>query len=70
MLTGTRITPNQIEPEIGGIYRQRKDGCLYRLVCVAEGNHHILASERSSRVTLAIHVSDFWNRFIHSEARI
>ncbi len=62
---GTRITPDQIEPDVGELYRHRETGEIIRVLSCSKTSVNI--QDGFGIATLWKH--DFWDRFLHAKAR-
>ncbi len=65
-MTGTRITPDQLLPDVGGLYRHRETGQLASLYSVSQMIVHV---DRPDGSACWMHLAEFWRTYIHSEAR-
>lgn len=65
-MTGTRITPDAIRPNVGGLYRERDTGRTLRLHTVSEGWAFLVTESGLCR---PIKLSTFLDKWTHANAR-
>jgi hypothetical protein len=61
----TRLTPDDIQPAVGELYRGRTSGHIIKIIGY-EAHRVFYTWDRSNHW---MHEADFWREFIHAKAR-